>query len=66
MLRRYSHRNAGRATGVAAQRILKRLSNYHDSSPPPLLDRMVADAQKVHQQRLGSPQIQTFEDMISV
>ena len=36
---------------VAAQRILKRLSNYLDYSPPPLLDRMAADAQKIHQQR---------------
>ena len=36
---------------VAAQRILKRLSNYLGYSPPPLLERMVADAQKIHQQR---------------
>ena len=34
-----------------AQRILKRLSNYLGYSPPPLLERMVADAQKIHQQR---------------
>ena len=32
-----------------AQRILKRLSNYLDYSPPPLLERMAADAQKIHQ-----------------
>jgi len=36
---------------VAAQRILKRLSNYLDYSPPPLLERMAADAQKIHQER---------------
>ena len=29
-----------------AQRILKRLSNYLGYSPPPLLERMVADAQR--------------------
>ncbi|WP_273837946.1 transposase, partial [Halococcus sp. PRR34] len=34
-----------------AQRILKRLSNYLDYSPPPLLERMAADAQKIHQER---------------
>ena len=34
-----------------AQQILKRLSDYLDYSPPPLLDRMVADVQKIHQQR---------------
>ena len=33
-----------------AQQILKRLSNYLDYSPPPLLDRMAADAQKIHQE----------------
>ena len=32
-----------------AQRILKRLSDYLDYSPPPLLERTVADAQKIHQ-----------------
>jgi putative transposase len=31
-----------------AQRILKRLSNYLDYSPPPLLGWMTADAQKIH------------------
>ena len=35
-----------------AQQILKRLSNYLDYSPPPLLERMAADAQKIHQERL--------------
>ena len=34
-----------------AQQILKRLGNYLDYSPPPLLDRMAADAQKIHQER---------------
>jgi putative transposase len=34
-----------------AQRILKRLSDYLGYSPPPLLERMAADAQKIHQQR---------------
>jgi len=34
-----------------AQRILKRLSDYLDYSPPPLLERMAADAQKIHQER---------------
>jgi putative transposase len=34
-----------------AQQILKRLSDYLGYSPPPLLDRMAADAQKIHQQR---------------
>jgi len=34
-----------------AQQILKRLSDYLGYSPPPLLERMVADAQKIHQQR---------------
>ncbi|WP_435079798.1 IS4 family transposase [Halococcus sp. AFM35] len=34
-----------------AQQILKRLSDYLDYSPPPLLDRMAADAQKIHQER---------------
>jgi putative transposase len=34
-----------------AQRILKRLSNYLDYSPPPLLGWMTADAQKIHQER---------------
>ena len=34
-----------------AQQILKRLSNYFGYSPPPLLERMAADAQKIHQQR---------------
>jgi len=33
------------------QRILKRLSNYLGYSPPPLLERMATDAQKIHQQR---------------
>jgi putative transposase len=32
-----------------AQRILKRLSDYLGYPPSPLLDRMVADAQKIHQ-----------------
>ncbi|EMA48539.1 transposase (ISH8) [Halococcus thailandensis JCM 13552] len=36
---------------VAAQRILKRLSDYLDYLPPPLLERMIADAQKIHQER---------------
>ena len=35
-----------------AQWILKRLSNYLDYSAPPLLERMAADAQKIHQKRL--------------
>jgi hypothetical protein len=30
--------------------ILKRLSNYLGYSPPPLLDCMIANAQKTHQQ----------------
>jgi len=34
-----------------AQQILKRLSDYLDYSPPPLLGRMAADAQKIHQER---------------
>jgi putative transposase len=34
-----------------AQQILKRLSDYLGYSPPPLLDRMAADAQKIHQER---------------
>jgi putative transposase len=34
-----------------AQQILKRLSNYLGYSPPPLLERMAADAQKIHQER---------------
>ena len=34
-----------------AQQILKRLSDYLDYSPPPLLERMAADAQKIHQER---------------
>ena len=33
-----------------AQRILKRLSDYLGYSPPPLLERIVTDAQKIHQQ----------------
>ena len=35
----------------ATQRILKRFSDYLGYSPPPLLDRMIADAQKTHQER---------------
>ena len=47
-----SRRNAERATSWShAQRILKRLSNYLGYSPPPLLERMAADAQKIHQER---------------
>ena len=34
-----------------AQQILKRLSDYLDYSPPPLLERIAADAQKIHQER---------------
>ena len=33
------------------QQILKRLSDYFGCSPPPLLDRMAAGAQKIHQER---------------
>ncbi|THE65840.1 IS4 family transposase [Salinadaptatus halalkaliphilus] len=34
-----------------AQLILYRLSDYLGYSPPPLLDRLIADAQKIHKQR---------------
>jgi putative transposase len=34
-----------------AQLILHRLGEYLGYSPPPLLDRLIADAQKIHQER---------------
>ncbi|SIS02873.1 putative transposase, partial [Natronorubrum thiooxidans] len=34
-----------------AQLILYRLSGYLGYSPPPLLDRLIADAKKIHKQR---------------
>jgi len=36
---------------VAAQLILYRLSGYLRYFPLPLLDRLIADAQKIHKQR---------------
>jgi putative transposase len=40
------------ATLSHAQRILHELGEYLGYSPPPLLKRLIKDAQKIHQQRL--------------
>lgn len=40
------------ATRSHAQLILDRLRQFLGYSPPPLLDRLIEDARKIHQQRL--------------
>jgi hypothetical protein len=46
-----SRRNAGRRPRSHAQLVLRELREYLAYSPPPLLEQLIEDAQKIHKQR---------------